>query len=73
MRASPLGDLSLGLNRESGALPCLESALKSPNVLVAAFLKFLRQTGAGAFVWSSAIRHDGLVLGDLAQVLFEFV
>jgi hypothetical protein len=61
------------LNRESSLLPCLQSALKSPHVLVSTLLKFLRQTGARALVWSSAVRHDGFVLGDTGKVFFELV
>jgi hypothetical protein len=36
-------------------------------------LKFLRQTGARAFVRSSAVRHDRSVLGDSGKVFFELV
>jgi hypothetical protein len=61
------------LNRESSLLPCLQSALKSPHVLVSTLLKFLRQTGARALVWSSAVRHNGFVLGDTGKVFFELV
>ena len=61
------------LNRESSLLPGLQSALKSPHVLVSTLLKFLRQTGARALVWSSAVRHNGFVLGDTGKVFFELV
>jgi hypothetical protein len=38
--------LSFCLNWQSSILPRTKSALKCPDVFVAAFLKFLRQTGA---------------------------
>jgi hypothetical protein len=34
------------LNRQSRFLPGIESALKGPNLIVSALLKFLRQPGA---------------------------
>jgi hypothetical protein len=61
------------LNWESSLLPCLQSALKSPHVFVSTLLKFLRQTGARALIWSSAVRDDWFVLGDTRKVVFEFV
>src|SRR5258708_3075693 len=68
-----LGCLSFGLNLETRTLPCLESGLKWPHVLVAMLLKFLRQTGARALVWSSAVGYNGPVPGNSGQALFEFV
>jgi hypothetical protein len=68
-----LGRPSFRLNRQSSLLPCLQSALKRPDVSVASFQKFLRQTGARALVWSSAIGHDGPILGNSGKVLVQFV
>ena len=64
---------SFRFNWQSRLLPCLESTLKRPDSLVAAFLKFLRQTGAGALVESSAVRNDGLAFRNPVQILVEFV
>src|ERR1035438_2689388 len=61
------------LNRESSLLPCLPSALKRPHVFVPALLKFLRQTGARALVWSSAVCHNRFVLRNTRKDVFEFV
>src|ERR1035441_9332373 len=61
------------LNWESSLLPCLQSALKSPHVFVSTLLKFLRQTGARALIWSSAVRDDWFVLGDTGKIFFELV
>src|SRR5207302_10436516 len=59
-----LRGLPFGLNWQPSILPCVESALKCPCVLVTVFLKFQHQTGTGAFVRSGAVRHDGSALGN---------
>jgi hypothetical protein len=70
---SSLGRPSFCLNWQSSLLPCLESTLKGPDVFVTAFLKFLRQTGARALAWSSAVRDDGPAFRNSGKVLVEFV
>jgi hypothetical protein len=71
--AEPLSGLPFWRDGQSSVLPCIESALKRPHILVPALLKFQRQTGAGAFVRSSAVRHYTFVLGDFGKVFFELV
>lgn len=68
-----LGGLSFRFDGKTGVLPSMESALKRPHVLVTLFLEFLHQTGAGGFVWSSAVRDGGSIFWDSAQVLVEIV
>jgi hypothetical protein len=58
---------------QSSVPPCSEPALKRPHIFVPALLKFPRQTGARAFVGSSAVRHYRSVLGDSGKVFFELV
>jgi hypothetical protein len=57
---------------KSRVLPGLEPALQGVGI-VPVLLKFLRQTGARAFVRSSAVGDDGLVFGDSGQIPFEIV
>jgi hypothetical protein len=49
--------------------PGIEAALKGPNILVAALPQFLRQTGAGSFVRSSAVSHGWSIFWNLRQRL----
>jgi len=72
-RETRLGCLPFCLHGKSGVLPCLETALKSPRVLVALLLKFAHQTGARPFAWSCAIRHYRSGLGDSGEVFVDLV
>jgi hypothetical protein len=66
-----LGRFGFRFHGQTRISPGIESALQGPDILIAAILKFLRQTGAGGFIRSSAINHNGLVPGNAGDVLFE--
>src|SRR5262249_9487317 len=61
----------LRLPREACVPPGIKSALRCPDILKGALTRFLRQTGARGFVWSSAVDDDGFVLGKARNILIK--
>ena len=64
---------SLWIYGEARLDPCLESAVQRMHVFPTAISEFLRHTGAGRFVRSSAVGYDCAVFWYFVDMLRDFI
>src|SRR5258707_15422585 len=53
--------------------PGIEAALQRADAFDAMFSEEQRHTGAGGFVWSSAVENDFTIVGQTIVLLFQFL
>ena len=61
------------LNGKSKRDPPIQSALQRTHARNASFLQLQRHTGAGRFVWSSAVKDDIAIARDLLMAHLQLL
>jgi hypothetical protein len=62
-----------GLDRKTPFAPCIVSAFERTHTRDSHAAKFERRTGAGGFVWSSAVKDHIAIAGDLVAMQPQFL
>jgi hypothetical protein len=72
-RPGESGQSGDGRQRVAAFAPGVQAALQGPNAGDALFSEEQRHTGAGGFVWSSTVKNDVAVAGQLVVLLLQFL